>query len=268
MNMKRFLIFSIVVMPLLAVIVGCSNDPGSREREAIKTIGIIGGISWVSSNEYYRLMNQMVNERLGGLHSAPILMYSIEFDEFSQQERLASKGNWSPLKATMIDAAQRLKRGGVDFIVIASNTMNSTAGLIEEKVGIPVLHIADAVGVHIKSRGITRIALLGTRFTMEEDFYKKRLEKFGLKVVIPNEDERVIINSVIFDQLCKGIFTDASRNEFVKIINRLVREEHAQGVILGCTEIPLLINQKDVAIPVFNSMEIHAEAAVKRAIGK
>jgi aspartate racemase len=243
-----------------------SNTSGFNETQ-MKTIGIIGGISWESSIEYYRLMNEMVNEELGGLHSADILMYSIEFGDFSKEERIAEKGNWDLINNTMIDAAQRLKNGGADFIVIASNTMNSRADLIEEKVQIPVLSIIDATGEKVKESGIKTVALLGTNYTMEQSFYTDRLEKkFGLNVVIPNATEREYINSVIFDELCAGKLIDRSREGYIRIINRLVDEEGAQGVILGCTEIPLLIKQKDVRVPVFDTTYIHSEAAVKYAL--
>jgi aspartate racemase len=243
------------------------SSVGSNETQ-MKTIGIIGGVSWVSSIEYYRLMNEMVNNELGGLHSAKILMYSIEFGDFSNEERLAEKGNWDPLNETMIDAAQRLKRGGADFIVIASNTMNSRADDIQTKVNIPVLHIADATGEKVNESGIKKVALLGTKYTMEQNFYREHLEKYGLKVVTPNETEREYINSVIFDELCAGKFYNQSRDRFVQIINRLVDEEGAQGVILGCTEIPLLIKQEDVKVPVFDTTAIHVEAAVKYALNR
>jgi aspartate racemase len=233
----------------------------------MKTIGIIGGVSWVSSNEYYRLMNEMVMERLGGLHSAKILMYSIEFGTFSEQERLADKGDWRPLKKTMIDAAQRLKRGGADFIIIGSNTMNSTGDMIEKKVKIPVLNIADATGKAVQKSGLKTVALLGTSYTMEQDFYRNRLEKYGLKVITPNKAERDYINQVIFDELCAGKFYKKSKEGYLKIINRLIKEDKVQGVILGCTEIPLLVKQADVSVPVFDTTRIHAEAAVNYALG-
>lgn len=237
------------------------------EPPQMKTIGIIGGVSWVSSVEYYRLMNEMVRDKLGPLYSADILMYSIPFGEFSKQERLAEKGDWKPLRKTMIDAAKRLERGGADFIVIASNTMNSTADLIEAQVKIPVLHIADATGSTIKKRGIKQVALLGTKFTMEHPFYRDRLgDKHKLKVVTPNQTERDYINTVIFDELCAGQILPKSKEQFVRIIDRLVREEGAEGIILGCTEIPLLIQQKDVRVPVFNTTAIHSEAAVKYSL--
>jgi len=234
----------------------------------MKTIGIIGGVSWVSSIEYYRLMNEMVGHELGGLYSAKILMYSINFGDFSKQERLAEQGDWRPLRKTMIDAAQRLERGGADFIVIASNTMNSTADLIEANVNIPVLHIVDATGKKVNEKGIKTVALLGTTYTMEQNFYRDRLEKkYGLKVVIPNKTERDYINTVIFDELCAGKINKKSKKQFIRIIDRQVKEEGAEGVILGCTEIPLLIKQEDVSVPVFDTTAIHAEAAVKYSLG-
>ena len=235
----------------------------------MQTIGVIGGVSWESSIEYYRLMNEMVQKELGGLHSAKMLMYSIEFGEFSKQERLADQGNWEPLRNTMVDAAQRLKNGGADFIIIASNTMNSTADLIEAKVKIPVLNIIDAVGEKIQKDKIKSVALLGTAYTMEEPFYRERLEKkYGLKVIVPNKEERAYINKVIFDELCAGKILKPSKQQFIKIINRLALKEGAEGVILGCTEIPLMIKQKDVKVRVYDSTAIHVEAAVKRALGE
>jgi aspartate racemase len=285
--MKHTLLYGFVILSIfLALFIGGANaDNVASSKETIyatltenagavssnesqmKIIGIIGGVSWVSSIEYYRLMNEMVNKQLGGLHSAKILMYSIEFGNFSDEERLAEKGDWSLLNRTMIDAAQRLKRGGADFIVIASNTLNSRADDIQEKVQIPVLHIADATGEKVNKSGIKTVALLGTKYTMEQNFYRDRLEKkYGLKVIIPNETEREYINSVIFDELCAGKMYNESRERFVQIINRLVDEDGVQGVILGCTEIPLLIKQRDVKVPVFDTMTIHAEAAVKYAL--
>ena len=233
----------------------------------MKIIGAIGGMSWVSSAEYYKLMNEMVEKKLGGLHSARILMYSIEFGEFSKEEREASEGDWKPLRNTMIDAAERLERGGADFIIICSNTMHSSADDIGKKVKIPVLHIADATGEKIRERGLGTVGLLGTEYTMEEDFYRKRLEeKFGITVIIPDEAERKLINTIIFDELCAEIINDGSRRKFIEIIRRL-KEEGAEGIILGCTEIPLLVKQEDVEIPLFDTMTIHAEAAVKFALG-
>lgn len=274
------LVYSLFLFIMLTAIGGCAsrhhadvknNDTAviDSQESQMKVIGIIGGVSWVSSIEYYRLMNEMVGKELGGLHSAKILMYSIEFGSFSQQERLASKGNREPLIATMVDAAQRLKDGGADFIVIASNTMNSTADIIQEKVDIPVLHIADATGKEINKTGIKIVALLGAKYTMEHNFYRDRLEKkYGLKVVVPTEAEQDYINAVIFDELCAGKLYDKSRQMYVQIIERLVKEERAQGVVLGCTEIPLLIKQNDVSVPVFDTTRIHSEAAIMHALGR
>lgn len=245
----------------------CLSQTPSKERP-IKTIGIIGGVSWASSIEYYRLMNEMVRDTLGGVHSAQILMFSIEFGEFSKQERLADKGDWTLITQTIVDAAQRLKRGGADFIVIASNTLNSLGDLIEEKVGIPVINIADATGERVRRKGVRTVALLGTKYTMEQPFYRERLKKYGIKVVTPNKKERDYINAVIFDELCANRIKNESKKEYVKIINRLQKEEGAEGVILGCTEIPLLIKQEDVDIPVFDTTAIHSEAAVRYSLSR
>ncbi len=269
--MKKSTILGLLIS-FSVLLTTCSNSSTSVnniESKYMKTIGIIGGVSWVSSIEYYRIMNESVNKKLGGLHSARILMYSIEFGEFSQQEKLADKGNWEPLRKTMIDAAKRLERGGADFIVIASNTMNSTVEIIEDNVKIPVLHIADAVGETIKKSGKKKVALLGTSYTMEKNFYRNRLEKkYELKVVVPTKAERDYINAIIFNELCANKFYEGSKKEFIKIINRLAKEEGVEGVILGCTEIPLLVKQQDVRITLYDSMGIHIEKAVEFALNK
>ena len=238
----------------------------ASEKHPIKTIGIIGGVSWASSIEYYRIMNELVRDRLGGVSSAQILMFSIEFGEFSKQERMADRGDWTLMTKTIIDAAQRLKRGGADFIVIASNTLNSLADTIELKVGLPVLHIADATGEAVRKKGLHTVALLGTKYTMEQPFYRDRLKKYGIKVVIPDEEERDYVNAVIFDELCANRIKPESREGYKKIIDRLQKEEGAEGVILGCTEIPLLIKQENVSIPVFDTTAIHSEAAVEYSL--
>ncbi|MDD5024467.1 MAG: aspartate/glutamate racemase family protein [Methanoregula sp.] len=244
-----------------------SMTPFDEDTGTMKVIGIIGGVSWTSSVDYYRIMNERVQYLLGGDNSAKILMYSIEFGEFSKQERLAAAGNWDLLNGTMIDAALRLKNGGADFIVIASNTMNSRADDIEKKVGLPVLRIYDVTGSKVNKSGIKKVALLGTKYTMEADFYRNALEnKYGVRVVTPNLTEREYINRVIFDELCRNDIRNESRQEYVRIINRLVDEDGAQGIILGCTEIPLLIHQSDVKVPVFDTTRIHAEAAVDYAL--
>lgn len=238
-----------------------------QQNKEMKTIGIVGGVSWVSSLEYYRLMNELVQSRLGDLHSAKILMFSIEFNNFAKEERLAEKGNWAPLKNTMVDAAKRLQKGGADFIVIASNTMNSTVDLIQNQVPLPIIHIADSVGSKAKEMKLKKLALLGTKFTMEQPFYKDHLkQKYNLDVAIPSLEEREYINAAIFDELCKGIITKNSKNKFLAIIERLRADEHVDGVLLGCTEIPLLIKQQDIDLPVLDSTALHAEAAVTYAL--
>ncbi len=235
----------------------------------MQTIGMIAGVGWASSLEYYRMMNEKAQSDLGGNHSAKILMYSIEFGEFSRQERLASAGNWEPLDATLVDAGRRLKNGGADFIIIGSNTLNSRADLIEQATGLPVLRIYEVTGAAVQSSGLKTVALLGTKYTMEEPFYRDVLEKrYGVAVVTPNLTERDYINTVIFDELVRNDIRDESRQEYVRIINRLVDEEGAEGVILGCTEIPLLVHQGDVDVPVFDTTRIHAEAAVDYALGR
>jgi aspartate racemase len=238
----------------------------ATQQRPMKTIGIIGGVSWASSIEYYRIMNELARDRLGGVSSAQILMYSIEFGEFSKQERLADKGDWTLMTQTILDAARRLKMGGADFIVIASNTLNSLADTVQKDVGLPVLHIADATGASVRKKGLHTVALLGTTYTMEQPFYRDRLKKYGIKVVIPNKQERDYINAVIFDELCANRVKSESREGYKKIIDRMRREEGAEGVILGCTEIPLLIKQEDVAIPVFDTTAIHSEAAVEYSL--
>lgn len=266
------------VLLMMIIISGCSapNAPNLRkgadaqvlavetpsEQHPVKTIGIIGGVSWASSIEYYRIMNELARDRLGGVSSAQILMYSIEFGEFSKQERLADKGDWTLMTQTILDAARRLERGGADFIVIASNTLNSLADPVQQEVGLPVLHIADATGEAVRKEGLHTVALLGTKYTMEQPFYRERLKKYGIRVVIPDEKERDYVNAVIFDELCANRVKPESREGYKKIIDRLQREEGAEGVILGCTEIPLLIKQEDVAIPVFDTTAIHSAAAV------
>jgi len=226
----------------------------------MKTIGLIGGLSWESSAVYYRIINELVRDRLGGTHSAKIIMYSVNFSEF---EQLQHQGDWDKLTELMIDAGTRLKNGGADFIVICTNTMHKTAEAVENQVGIPLLHIADAAATEVKKMGLRKVALLGTRFTMEQDFYKARLqEKHGIEVVIPDRGEREVIHSVIYNELVLGKVLDSSREAFVKIIGRM-NDVGAEGVVLGCTEIPLLISQKDSAIPIFDTTRLHALAAVE-----
>lgn len=241
--------------------------PVSPRLHQSRVIGIIGGIAWPSSLEYYRIMNERVRDALGPPNSAEILLYSISFGDFAKEERLAEEGDWAALTRTMVLAGKRLKQGGADFIVIASNTMNSTAETVAREADIPVLHIADAVGQAIQAAGLKKVALLGTKFTMEMPFYRDHLAKnHGIEVAIPEEAERNDINTIIFDELVNNRLRPESKARFLAIIDRMTREDGVEGVILGCTEIPLLIKSTDVALPTFDSMTIHAHAAVAHAL--
>jgi len=229
----------------------------------MKTIGMIGGMSWESSLEYYRIINETVKSRLGGLHSARSLMYSVEFAEI---EALQHEGRWQEAAKIMVDAALSLEKGGADFIIICTNTMHKLAPDVQSKVRIPLLHIADATAGAVKRQGIRRVGLLGTRFTMEEDFYKGRLvEKHGLEVLIPSEAERVVVHRIIYDELCLGVIKPESRRQYQRIIENLA-SQGAQGIILGCTEIGLLVKPEDCAVPLFDTTRLHAEAAVDYAL--
>lgn len=229
----------------------------------MKVIGLIGGMSWESSLEYYKIINERVKERLGGFHSAKSLMYSVDFDEI---EKLQRQGNWEKAAEVMVDSARKLEKGGADFITLCTNTMHKMADDIQESVNIPLLHIGDATAEKIKRYGIKRVGLLGTKYTMEQDFYKGRLtKKHGLEVEVPDERDRVLINDVIYNELCLGNISSKSKEEFKRIIIKM-KERGLEGLILGCTEIPLLINQGDVGIKLFDTTRIHAETAADYAI--
>jgi aspartate racemase len=231
----------------------------------MKTIGLIGGMSWLSTAEYYRIINEETRNELGGLHSAKILMYS---EDFAEIEQLQTQGNWPELTQRMIRDAKRLEAGGADCIVICTNTMHKTADDVQANVHIPVLNIIDVTGEKVREKGFKKVALLGTKYTMELDFYKGKLEKkYNLTVLVPNQTERDYIHSVIFNELCQGQIKNESREEFKRIIRNLA-DEGAQGVILGCTEIPLLIQQKDVNITVFDTTVIHAQAVADFALNR
>jgi aspartate racemase len=231
----------------------------------MKTIGLLGGMSWESSIEYYRIINETVRKRLGGLHSAKSIMYSVDFADI---ELLQEQGRWNEATALMIDGAERLERGGADFLIICTNTMHKMAEAVEAQIQIPLLHIADATAETLKAQGIKQVGLLGTQFTMEQDFYKGRLtEKHGLKVLVPNQGEREIIHRVIYDELCVGVVSSSSKEAFKQVINQLA-ERGVEGVILGCTEIGLLIGEKDSPVPVFDTTKIHAVAAVEYALSE
>jgi aspartate racemase len=229
----------------------------------MKTIGLVGGMSWESTLEYYRIINERVKEKLGGFHSARLVMYSVDFEEVENRQH---QGQWEELTALMIDAARRVERAGADFLVICTNTMHIMAGEVEKSIGIPLLHIVDATAAAVKTRSFARVGLLGTRFTMEKDFYKERLRRnHGLDVIIPEEKEREIIHGILYDELCLGTIREESKAAFRKIIGGL-EARGAQGIILGCTEIPLIVKQKDYEIPLFDTTALHAEAAVDLAL--
>ncbi len=227
-------------------------------------IGVIGGMSWESSVHYYRLINEGVRDRLGGVASARSLMWSFDFATI---EALQHAGDWDALGGHMADAARTLERGGADFLVLCTNTMHRCAQSIEDAVDIPLLHIADPTAAAIQAAGLTKVGLLGTAFTMEQDFYRGRLEaRFGLEVLIPDADDRAAVHGIIYRELVAGQVLDASRETYRAVIRRLV-DRGAQGIILGCTEIMLLIGQADSPVPVFDTTTLHATAAVDRALG-
>ena len=228
----------------------------------MKTIGLIGGMSWESSLEYYRLLNQGVKARLGGLHSAKVLMDSLDFHPI---EHLQNQGDWDEMGRILAHSAARLETAGADLIVLATNTMHKVAPQIEQSIRIPLLHIADAAASAIRTKRIVKVGLLGTKFTMEQDFYRERLASHEIETVIPGLRDRDIVHRVIYEELCLGKIEEASRREFVRIIDALV-QGGAGGIVLGCTEIPLLIRQEDVGIPVFDTTKLHVEAALDFAL--
>lgn len=228
----------------------------------MKTIGLIGGMSWESTVTYYQIINETIKEKLGGLHSAKILLYSVDFAEI---EECQAKGEWDKSAEILAEAAVNLEKAGADFIVICTNTMHKVAPQISAKIKIPVVHIADATAEVLKENNIHTVALLGTKYTMQQDFYKDRIKNNGINVVIPDEDDIETVNHIIYDELCLGEIKDESRKQYVRIIEKL-KDHGAEGVILGCTEIGLLISQKDSSLPVYDTTQIHAYAASIKAI--
>jgi aspartate racemase len=228
----------------------------------MRTIGLIGGMSWESTLHYYRLINEEVRRRLGALHSAKLILYSVDFQPI---ERMQAEARWDDASVVLGDAAAALERGGADFVVLCTNTMHRVASAIEARVRIPLVHIADPTGAAIAARGLTRVGLLGTRFTMEQPFYRDRLaERFGLEVITPIGPDRQRIHDVIYQELCRGRIEDRSRDEYRRIAATLVAQG-AQGLIFGCTEIMMLLGQHDVSVPAFDTTELHAIGAVERA---
>jgi len=230
----------------------------------MKTIGLIGGMSWESTIPYYRHINERIKERLGGLHSAKLILNSVDFHEI---ERLQHIGDWDAAGAIMARAAQSLERAGADFLIVCTNTMHKVASAIECATSIPLLHIADPTANQIKLAGHSKVGLLGTRFTMEQSFYRNRMEQRGLEIISPDADERTVIHRVIYEELCLGIVLPQSRSVFQKIISNLV-QAGAQSIILGCTEICLLVSQSDADVPLFDTTTIHALAAADAALAE
>ncbi len=231
----------------------------------MKTIGLIGGMSWESTVTYYRRLNELVKERLGGLHSARVILYSMDFQEI---EQLQQSDRWNEAGQLLAHAARALERAGADCLVLATNTMHKVAPAIEAAVSIPLLHIADPTARAVKQAGLQTVGLLGTRFTMEEEFYRGRLERLhGLTVLVPGKEDREVVHRIIYDELCCGLLLDTSRDRYRQIIRNLV-DQGAEGIVLGCTEISLLVSQPDSPVPIFDTTSLHAERAVDFAMGE
>ena len=228
----------------------------------MKTIGLIGGMSWESTITYYKVINETIKEELGGLHSAKLLMYSVDFDEI---ERYQADGEWDKSAVVLADAAGRLEKAGADFIIICTNTMHKVAPQVQEQIQIPIIHIAEATASALKETGITKIGLLGTKYTMTQDFYKDKLTAAGIEVIIPESADIEMVNLVIYHELCLGIIRKESKMRYLEVIKKLA-DSGAQGVILGCTEIGLLVQQEDINIPVFDTTLIHAKKAAYLSI--
>ncbi|MCG9546857.1 aspartate/glutamate racemase family protein [Vibrio harveyi] len=229
----------------------------------MKTIGLIGGMSWESTANYYQIINREVKARLGGLHSGKVCLYSVDFAEI---ETLQHQGRWDDTAIILAQAAKSVEAGGADFILICTNTMHKVADQIQQAVNVPLVHIADATAEQLVVDGIRKVGLLGTRFTMEQDFYKQRLiDKFGVDVVVPSSDDQTIVHDVIYNELCKGEVHDDSRQHYLTIIEKLV-EQGAEAVILGCTEIAMLVESQHTDVKLYDTTEIHAKAAVEKAL--
>ena len=228
----------------------------------MQTIGLIGGMSWESTAIYYRLANEIVRERLGGLHSARILMSSVDFAEV---EQLQASGDWERAGVLLAAEASRLERAGADFLVLCTNTMHKVAAAIEDGVKIPLLHLGDVTAAAVLADGLDTVGLLGTGFTMSQDFYRSRLESHGLRVLVPSEEDQALVHRVIYEELCLGVVREESRRSYLEVVDRLVADG-ARGVVLGCTEIELLIGPDDLSLPSYPTTRLHVEAAVDRAL--
>ena len=228
----------------------------------MKTIGLIGGMSWESTIPYYEIINEAVKNALGGLHSARIILYSVEFDEI---EKCQASGDWEKSAEILADVAMKLEAAGADFILICTNTMHKVAPQIQAKVNVPIIHIVDAVADVLRSQGIAKVGLLGTKYTMTQDFYKQKLIDRGIAVVIPGPEDVEVVNDIIFHELCVGTIRQESRNVYSAVIEKL-KAAGAEGVILGCTEIGLLVSQQDSVLPIYDTTVIHAQKAAKLAL--
>lgn len=224
----------------------------------MKTIGLVGGVTWLSTAEYYKLLNELVNEKLGGVNAARVIIHSVNFQEI---KTLTEAGDWDKIAAIMSDAARRLERAGADCILLGANTMHKVADAVQDAVAIPLVHVAVVTAKAIKQKNLTTIALLGTKYVMQQDFYRNKLEEQGLKVLIPEQADIDYINTTIYAEFAKGVFTPEAKQKFLQIIDKLVTQG-AEGVIFGCTEIPILLKQEDCRVPVFDTTLLHATAAV------
>jgi aspartate racemase len=229
----------------------------------MKTIGLIGGMSWESTITYYKIINEVTKEKLGGFHSSKCILYSVDFQEIEEYQ---SRGDWEKSGELLAEAALSLEKAGADFIIICTNTMHKVIDIIQRKITIPILHIAEATATELMKHGIKNVALLGTKYTMQQDFYKSKLMEAGLEVIIPGEADITLINNTIYQELCLGIISQKSKSEFLRIIHSLA-DEGAEGIILGCTEIGLLVEQQDTSVPLFDTTLIHATKAAMESIG-
>lgn len=228
----------------------------------MKTVGLIGGMSWESTVTYYQIINETIKRELGGLHSAKLLLYSVDFSEIEEYQ---ANGEWSKSAEVLSDAAVNLEKAGADYIVICTNTMHKVAPEIQKNISIPIIHIAEATANELKSKGISKVGLIGTKYTMTQEFYKSKLIENGIDVVIPGQEGVEAVNNIIYNELCLGIISEDSKKKYLDIIAEL-EEMGAEGVILGCTEIGLLIKQEDTKLPVFDTTQIHATKAALLAI--